>query len=86
MSTPDPLAVLTPGTHVFATDAFGDDLSGVITRGPWRGNRTEFLKVTVRFDPDARDHRGIGGGATVPWPVEFVRPVASTTTKGRGGT
>lgn len=75
MSTTDPLTVLTPGTHVFATDAFGDDLPGIITRGPWRGKRTEFLKVTVRFD----------GNAEVPWPVEFVRPVASTAAKADAG-
>lgn len=85
MSTPPP-TVLTPGTPALATDAFGDDLPCVITRGPWREKkshvRTEFVKVTVRFDPDTRDRRGVDvGDQETPWPAEFVRPVASTATK-----
>jgi hypothetical protein len=52
-----------PGLQVIATDAFGQDHPGVVTRGPVapRG-KGSFWKAFVRINDDE-----------IPWPVESLR-------------
>lgn len=65
---------LRPGVRVVATDAFGNDHHGVVTRGPTIKPGV-FLKVWLRID---------GRDDEIPWPVSDVRPDAAATTPDAG--